>query len=167
MLGSLKKNFRPEKGQVVVFTVLLLPLILGVVVFVIELGNIYVHYSELQHIADTAAVTGNISSAKEVVKKNVQNLSKKGKVADTESEEPNKNFLIKIYEGTPKDSTTPPENGFYVKLTKDIPLIFLKVFGETRTVEVYSVSAGTPKKLTYFRADPTDSEKFTWTFITP
>lgn len=174
MLGSLKKFFHPEKGQVVVFTVLLLPLILGVVVFVIEMGNIYVHYSELQHVADTAALTGTAANARKVVEQNVNNLSgkrKNGKVADTESEEPNQNFLVKIYAGTPTDSTTPPANGFYVKLTKAIPMIFLKVFGDTRTVEVYSVSYsnsdGAPNELTYFRADPTDSEKFTWKFITP
>ncbi|MBQ3336482.1 MAG: Tad domain-containing protein [Selenomonadaceae bacterium] len=156
MLGSLKKKFRPEKGQVVVFTILLLPLILGVVVFVIEIGNIYVHYSDLQNIADTAAVTGEKTKARVVVERNIKNLSDKGKVADTKNEEPNKNFLVKPYEGK---STPQPADEFYVRLTKDIPLIFLKVFGETRKVEVNSASR--EGKLI-----PCPSN-LTWEFITP
>ena len=119
MLSSLKKKFRPEKGQIVVFTVLLLPLILGVVVLVIEIGNIYVHYSDLQNIADTAALTKNDESAKKVVDANSKNFSNKSDFAITMS----------AYQRNEK---------FCVKLEKDVPLIFFKIFGNTYKLEAYA-----------------------------
>ena len=119
MLGSLKKNLRPEKGQVVVFTVLLLPLILGVVVFVIEIGNIYVHYSDfvtvVDAVADTVESTKDATNAKKVADANSKNLSNKS------------DFAITTY--TFNDPERP--NTVYVKLEKNMPLIFLKVFGDT------------------------------------
>ena len=127
MLSS-PKNFRREKGQVVVFTILLLPLILGVVILVIELGNIYVHYSDLQNIADTAAITGDILSAKKVVEQNVRNLSRKGKVAKSGDENSNADFLVKLYRCP--DGVNSATGKFYVKLEKNIPMIFVKVFGD-------------------------------------
>ncbi|MBR0290047.1 MAG: Tad domain-containing protein [Selenomonadaceae bacterium] len=162
MLGSLKKKFRPEKGQVVVFTVLLLPLILGVVVFVIEIGNIYVHYSDLQNVADTAAIMGNISSAKEVVKQNVKNLSGKGKVAVNNSDEDN--FLVKIWY---YEDSAPSKKKFYVKLEKTIPMIFFKIFVESRKVDVYAAgSTVDPKKLLPIKKAEMDAieEGNLWTF---
>lgn len=155
MFESLTKKFRPEKGQVVIFTVLLLPLILGVVVLVIELGNIYVHYSELQNVADTAAITGNISSAKEVVKANFVNSLRKETIVGEES---NENFAVMIYKGTRLGVVN--DEKFYLKLRKNIPMMFIKVFGERMSVDAYAVSKD--NALTHFTADPTSDEKFDW-----
>ena len=154
MLGSLKKKIRPEKGQVVVFTVLLLPLILGVVVLVIEIGNIYVHYSELQHIADTAALTRNAANAKKVVEANSKNFSSKDDFKIT----------ITTYEGTPKDNAT-ASKVFCVKLDKNLPLIFIKVFkfvGDT-----YPLKAGAAISEDGVLLDNSDLENFKLTPVTP
>ena len=164
MLSSLMKNLRPEKGQVVVFMVLLLPLILGVVVLVIELGNVYVHYSELQNIADTAAITGNISSAKEVVKQNVKNLSDKGAVADSEAEKSNADFLIKIYRCP--NGVNSGSGKFFVKLEKNIPMIFVKVFGDPIPLSVYAAgSNGAEKKLLPITQTEMDAIGNNWFFV--
>lgn len=150
MLSSLTKNLRPEKGQVVVFMVLLLPLILGVVVLVIELGNVYVHYSELQHVADTAALTGKATSAKKVVDANSRNFSNK------------EDFKITIttYKGIPKESAS-DEEIFLVKLEKNLPLIFIKAFDEIPTLKADAAVSKDGVLLDNF-----DEKDFTWT-VTP
>ena len=56
MLDVIKKRLRPEKGQVLVFSILLLPLVLGILALVVEMGNLYVHYWQLQSAADITAV---------------------------------------------------------------------------------------------------------------
>lgn len=149
MRNSLKKNFRPEKGQVVVFTVLLLPLILGVVVFVIEIGNIYVHYSDLQNVADTAALTRTPVNAKKVADANSANLSSK------------EAFKITTYTGALKESDSADTN-FYVKLEKNVPIIFIKVFGDTYKLEAYAVVSEEGKPVRH----TADLEKdFNWTRV--
>lgn len=164
MLSSLMKNLRPEKGQVVVFMVLLLPLILGVVVLVIELGNVYVHYSELQNIADTAAITGNISSAKEVVKQNVENLSGNGRVAGSGAEKSNADFLIKIYRCP--DDVNSGSGKFFIKLEKNIPMIFVKVFGDPIPLSVYAAgSNGAEKKLLPITQTEMNAIGSNWVFV--
>ena len=164
MLSSLMKNLRPEKGQVVVFMVLLLPLILGVVVLVIELGNVYVHYSELQNIADTAAITGNISSAKEVVKQNVENLSDKGEVASSGAEKSNADFLIKIYRCP--DDVNSGSGKFFIKLEKNIPMIFVKIFGDPIPLSVYAAgSNGAEKKLLPITQTEMNAIGSNWVFV--
>ena len=130
MLGSLKKKFHPEKGQVVVFTVLLLPLILGVVVFVIEIGNIYVHYSDLQNVADTAAITGDPTKAKAVADVNSKNFSNKSV------------FQIETYK-CPQNVNPNPEK-FFVKLVKNMPMIFIKVF---KPIQLNAYAAASSGKL--------------------
>ena len=152
MLGSLKKKFRPEKGQVVVFTVLLLPLILGVVVFVIELGNIYVHYSDLQNIAENAALTGTAENARKVVEANSKNFIDK----------PQFKITITTYEGTSKNSTK-PEKIFLVNLEKNMPPFFLKVFDKIRMLKVSAAVSEDGELLDiqqeYF------NENFDWTIV--
>lgn len=173
MLSSLIKNLRPEKGQVVVFMVLLLPLILGVVVLVIELGNVYVHYSELQNIADTAAITGNISSAKEVIKQNVKNLSGKGKVADSADKDSNADFLVKIYRCP--DAVNSSSGKFFVKLEKNVPVIFIKVFNDRKVIQVMAYAAGstgsekkllpiTQTEMNNIKNFKSESGEYGWTF---
>lgn len=149
MRNSFKKNFRPEKGQVVVFTVLLLPLILGVVVFVIEIGNIYVHYSDLQNVADTAALTKTPANAKKVAYENSRNFSSK------------EAFKITTYTGTRK-LPDPADTNFYVKLEKNVPIIFIKVFGDTYKLEAYAVVSEEGKPVRH----TADLEKdFNWTRV--
>ena len=150
MLESLTKKFRPEKGQVVVFTVLLLPLILGVVVLVIEIGNVYVQYQELQNVADTAALTGTAENARKVAEANSKNFSNKS------------DFAIKTYTGARKVPTTPADTNFYVKLEKNMPPFFLKVFDKITTLKAYAVVSDEGKLVSH----NADLEKdFNWTIV--
>lgn len=153
MLESLTKKFRPEKGQVVVFTVLLLPLILGVVVLVIEIGNVYVQYQELQNVADTAVVTEDENLARKVVEANFEHQLRKEKNFGTESD---KDFAVMIYTASTGDGK------FYLKLTKNVPMMFIKAFGDPIPVDAYAASKN--NELTHFTAAPDSLE---WNFVAP
>ena len=110
MCALLRKKFCSEKGQVLVFTVCMLPLLLGMMALVIELGNLYIHQSELQQVADSIALTGDGSKATTIINKNIQSST----------------FRV-----TPKFSPLSDANNFYIKLVGDVDPIFVKVFGET------------------------------------
>jgi len=51
-------RLRAEKGAIIILTALLLPLILATTGFAIDLGNVYIHHSQLQNMADAAALAG-------------------------------------------------------------------------------------------------------------
>ena len=165
MLGSLKKKFRPEKGQVVVFTVLLLPLILGVVVFVIELGNIYVHYSDFVNVVDAAAdavnstkagTTDDETNAKKIA--SAKKIANAKKVADANSKNfSNKSdFAIVTYKLDPN----PSDENLYIKLEKKVPLIFFKVFGEKEGVSSSKISGNTYKLEAYIISSEEETQVF-------
>ena len=56
----MKKWFRSEKGQQVVHVALMLPLLLGFVGLVLDVGNVYAHRRKAQGAADAAAMSGGM-----------------------------------------------------------------------------------------------------------
>ena len=54
----LKKNTKSQKGQILVLTVVMLPLILIMTIFIIEAGFLYIKQSQLQNAADAIAIAG-------------------------------------------------------------------------------------------------------------
>jgi Flp pilus assembly protein TadG len=109
-------RLRAEKGAIIILTAFLLPLILVAAGFAIDLGNVYIHHSQLQNMADAAALAGasklgigtneakNLASA--YVAANQTNLTAS---ATTNLETPWKNDATKIR----------------VTLAQDVPLYFL------------------------------------------
>ena len=49
---------REERGSILVLTAVLLPLMLGMLGFAYDVGNLYMHKSRLQNVADAAALAG-------------------------------------------------------------------------------------------------------------
>ena len=47
-----------QKGQILVFTAVLLPLLIAACGFTVDFGNMYMHKSKLQNAADAAAIAG-------------------------------------------------------------------------------------------------------------
>ena len=137
MLRTFIKKTRPEKGQVLVLSVLLLPLVLGILALIIEAGNLYVHYQELQHAADIAVVTGDAAKAKAVALKN-NNIKN--------------SFTIETFKYI-------DTNNFYIRLKKEVPTFFIKVFTEKKfELNAYAAASKDPKKLIPFPTDPTKIE---------
>ena len=63
MTGSWRKYLIPwtiykQKGQILIFTALLLPLLIAACGFTVDFGNMYIHKSKLQNAADAAAIAG-------------------------------------------------------------------------------------------------------------
>ena len=66
MLIALKKyitsmSARAQKGQIIVFTAVLLPLLIAATGFTVDFGNMYMHKARLQNAADAAAIAGGHS----------------------------------------------------------------------------------------------------------
>ena len=66
MLIALKKyitgmSARAQKGQIIVFTAFLLPLLIAATGFTVDFGNMYMHKARLQNAADAAAIAGGHS----------------------------------------------------------------------------------------------------------
>ena len=52
----LKKNMKPQKGQILVLTVIMLPLLLIMTIFIVEVGFFYIKQTQLQSAADAIAL---------------------------------------------------------------------------------------------------------------
>jgi hypothetical protein len=131
------RNSLRQKGAILVLTALALPMLICTTGLAIDLGNIYVQCSRLQNAADAAAIAGAHAyngetiksannSAKEYIKGKMHNLA-----TDEDIHPPN-------YQMQSKDNV----KYYRVKLEKDVPLYFLKVFYEkdTFTVPVESIA---------------------------
>ena len=118
---------------------------------VIELGNLFIHQSELQRAADAAVVAGSKKwkndtdnevavanggfAAKQIVNKNI----------DTSI------FEVKIFTHFDNDN-------FYLKLEEKVPPIFVKVFGdESFTLTAYAAASKSSKKLISFATPVADN----------
>lgn len=52
---------KAQKGQIIVFTAVLLPLLIAATGFTVDFGNMYMHKARLQNAADAAAIAGGHS----------------------------------------------------------------------------------------------------------
>lgn len=115
-------RLRTEKGAIIVLTALLFPLILAAAGFAVVIGNVYIHQSQLQNIADAAALAGasklgvgpreaeKLASA--YVDANQTNLTASAIASATADPKIPKNDVKKIR----------------VTLTQDVPMYFLQYF---------------------------------------
>ena len=106
-------------------------------------------YSNLQNVADTAALTKTPANAKKVADANSKNFSS------------NEAFKITTYTGTRK-LPNPADTNFYVKLEKNVSIIFIKVFGDTYKLEAYAVVSEEGKLV---RHTANLEEDFNWTRV--
>lgn len=122
-----------QKGQILVFTAVLLPLLIAACGFTVDFGNMYMHKSKLQNAADAAAIAGGYAFRDN--KENIDNHPK----ADVASEESVKSNLTKfdgigqLYQARIADDG----NTYYrVLLTEEVPVYFLRLFNVGDTVNV-------------------------------
>lgn len=122
-----------QKGQILVFTAVLLPLLIAACGFTVDFGNMYMHKSKLQNAADAAAIAGGYAFRDN--KENIDNHPN----ADNASEESAKSNLTKfdgigqLYQARIADDG----NTYYrVLLTEEVPVYFLRLFNVGDTVNV-------------------------------
>lgn len=122
-----------QKGQILVFTAVLLPLLIAACGFTVDFGNMYMHKSRLQNAADAAAIAGAYAY------RDYGDTPEKHKNADDFAEFSlydniaNATDLERIYQARIADDG----NTYYrVLLTEEVPVYFLRLFNVGDTVNV-------------------------------
>lgn len=124
-----------QKGQIIVFTAVLLPLMIAACGFTVDFGNMYVHKSKLQNAADAAAIAGAAA-----YRNNNNTPDVDGHInADNEAERSVRDNLTnwidieRIYQAREVDDGT---TYYRVLLTEKVPVYFLRLFDVGDTVDV-------------------------------
>lgn len=115
-----KKKMQSQKGQILILSVILLPLFLIMSVLIIEAGFLYVKQSQLQNAADAIVLADIADVAEDVRKAKATKIVSLNRTVDFNSAE----FNI------PDDYPRPTaDGGFKVKLTENVIPIFGEIFG--------------------------------------
>lgn len=129
-----------QKGQILVFTAVLLPLLMAACGFTVDFGNMYMHKSRLQNAADAAAIAGGYA-----FRDNKENIDSHPK-ADNASEESVKSNLTK-FDGIVQHYQARVDKAgviyYRVELSESVPVYFLRLFGvgDSTTVSADSIAS--------------------------
>lgn len=129
-----------QKGQILVFTAVLLPLLIAACGFTVDFGNMYMHKSKLQNAADAAAIAGGYA-----FRDNKENIDKHPK-ADKASEESAKSNLTE-FDGIGQHYQARVDKAgviyYRVELSESVPVYFLRLFGvgDSTTVSADSIAS--------------------------
>ena len=127
MLIALKKyiagmSARAQKGQIIVFTAVLLPLLIAATGFTVDFGNMYMHKSRLQNAADAAAIAGGWAYCKN---NNSKSYADSAANASVDANFPSVAANDRLY----KVGKNKSGDIFYnVRLTSTVPVYFLSYF---------------------------------------
>lgn len=129
-----------QKGQILVFTAVLLPLLIAACGFTVDFGNMYMHKSKLQNAADAAAIAGGYAFRDN--KENIDNHPK----ADNASKESAKSNLTNFDDiGRLCQARVDKAGVIYyrVELSESVPIYFLRLFGvgNSTTVSADSIAS--------------------------
>lgn len=119
-----------QRGSFLILVAFLVPLIMAMLGFVIDFGNVYWHKSVLQNCADASALGG----AKAGVKGNGFDQVKADNMAE-KLHDKNKRYAseIKEYDGYKsryrKSKSDSKTHYYIVTMTEKVPMIFLRYFG--------------------------------------
>lgn len=115
-----------QKGQILVFTAVLLPLLIAACGFTVDFGNMYMHKSRLQNAADAAAIAGGYA-----FRDNKENIDYHPK-ADNASKESAKSNLTNFDNIVRLCQARVDKAGviyYRVELSESVPVYFLSFFG--------------------------------------
>ena len=129
-----------QKGQILVFTAVLLPLLIAACGFTVDFGNMYIHKSKLQNAADAAAIAGGYA-----FRDNKENIDSHPK-ADTASTDSAKSNLTNFDNiGQHYQARVDKDGVIYyrVELSESVPIYFLRLFGvgNSTTVSADSIAS--------------------------
>lgn len=129
-----------QKGQILVFTAVLLPLLIAACGFTVDFGNMYMHKSKLQNAADAAAIAGGYA-----FRDNKENIDEHPK-ADNASKESVKSNLSN-FDGISRLCQARVDKAgviyYRVELSESVPVYFLRLFGvgDSTTVSADSIAS--------------------------
>ncbi|MBO6305298.1 MAG: Tad domain-containing protein [Selenomonadaceae bacterium] len=139
-----------EKGAIIVFTALLLPLMMICVGLAFDLGNLYVHKTRLQNAADAAALAGarefaasNDTRSPDTVSSHPAADAEAREYAEENAEKNNIKNEISLTPA-PQAKEDADNNAIYyrVDLQETVPLYFLRIIGrEQQDVSASAIAA--------------------------
>ena len=117
---------KAQKGQIIVFTAVLLPLLIAATGFTVDFGNMYMHKARLQNAADAAAIAGGHSFVQ-----NNDTLSNHPHAdeAAEKSIDLNHPKIANIIRDYKARNTDQGITIYRVHLTESVPVYFLSFFG--------------------------------------
>ena len=129
-----------QKGQILVFTAVLLPLLIAACGFTVDFGNMYMHKSKLQNAADAAAIAGGYA-----FRDNKENIDDHPK-ADNASKDSAKSNLTNFDNVGQHYQARVDKDGiiyYRVELSESVPVYFLRLFGvgDSTTVSADSIAS--------------------------
>ena len=129
-----------QKGQILVFTAVLLPLLIAACGFTVDFGNMYIHKSKLQNAADAAAIAGGYA-----FRDNKENIDDHPK-ADNASKDSAKSNLTNFDNVGQHYQARVDKDGiiyYRVELSESVPVYFLHLFGvgDSTTVSADSIAS--------------------------
>lgn len=124
-----------QKGQILVFTAVLLPLIIAACGFTVDFGNMYMHKSRLQNAADAAAIAGAYAYRDFDNKPGKWQHMDADDYAEFSVQDNLANWrdIERIYQAREVDDGT---TYYRVLLTEEVPVYFLCLFGVGSTVDI-------------------------------
>lgn len=124
-----------QKGQIIVFTAVLLPLMIAACGFTVDFGNMYVHKSKLQNAADAAAIAGAAAYRDFDNKPGQWQHMDADDFAEFSVRDNLANWrdIERIYQAREVDDGT---TYYRVLLTEEVPVYFLRLFDVGDTVDV-------------------------------
>ncbi len=131
-----------QKGQIIVFTAVLLPFIIAMCGLTVDFGNMYVHKSRLQNAADAAAIAGAYAYADS--KESPSGHPKADAAADKSINTNHPNFSNLTMEYKARRPNNADDKAYFrVVLTEEVPVYFLRFFnvGDTAKVDAEAVAA--------------------------
>ena len=130
-LDYLKK--KQQKGQIIVFTAVLLPFIIAMCGLTVDLGNLYIHKSKLQNAADAAAIAGAYAYADNGESTTVFPMAR---AASRESLDTNlPDTALASGRCRPIESSN-GKTYYAVRISENVPIYFLRFFHVGDTAEV-------------------------------
>lgn len=129
-----------QKGQILVFTAVLLPLLIAACGFTVDFGNMYMHKSRLQNAADAAAIAGGYA-----FRDNKENIDEHPKANDASKESVKSN--LSNFDGISRlcQARVDKDGVIYyrVELSESVPVYFLRLFGvgNSTTVSADSIAS--------------------------
>ena len=129
-----------QKGQILVFTAVLLPLLIAACGFTVDFGNMYMHKSKLQNAADAAAIAGGYAFRDN--KENIDSHPKANNASTASGKSNLTNFddIGHLYQArVDKDGVI----YYRVELSESVPVYFLRLFGvgDSTTVSADSIAS--------------------------
>lgn len=129
-----------QKGQILVFTAVLLPLLIAACGFTVDFGNMYMHKSRLQNAADAAAIAGGYA-----FRDNKENIDSHPKADNASTASVKSNLTNFDNIGQHYQARMDKDGVIYyrVELSESVPVYFLRLFGvgDSTTVSADSIAS--------------------------